>query len=91
MKVLDKIRDNKGKARAVVYARFSSDNQRDESIDAKLRAINEYAKRNDIIIVAECIRAAMKMQLTREEGTAETNKYLGMKKGAVYEAWHPYH
>ena len=25
------------------------------------------------------IRAAMQMQLTREEGTAETNKYLGMK------------
>ena len=26
------------------------------------------------------IRAAMKMQLTREEGTAETNKYLGIGK-----------
>ena len=25
------------------------------------------------------IRAAMQMQLTRDEGTAETNKYLGMK------------
>lgn len=27
----------------------------------------------------DAIRAAMKMQLTREEGTAETNKYLGLK------------
>ncbi len=27
----------------------------------------------------DAIRAAMKMQETREEGTAETNKYLGMK------------
>jgi len=27
----------------------------------------------------DAIRAAMKMQMTREEGTAETNKYLGMK------------
>ena len=27
----------------------------------------------------DAIRAAMKMQLTREAGTAETNKYLGMK------------
>jgi glyceraldehyde-3-phosphate dehydrogenase (NAD(P)) len=27
----------------------------------------------------DAIRAAMEMQLTREEGTAETNKYLGMK------------
>ena len=28
----------------------------------------------------DAIRAAMKMQLTREEGTAETNKYLGIGK-----------
>ena len=27
----------------------------------------------------DAIRAAMKMQLTREEGTKMTNKYLGMK------------
>ena len=27
----------------------------------------------------DAIRAAMKMHLTREEGTVETNKYLGMK------------
>lgn len=27
----------------------------------------------------DAIRAAMKMQLTREEGTAQTNKYLGIK------------
>ncbi len=26
----------------------------------------------------DAIRASMKMQLTREEGTAETNKYLGI-------------
>ena len=37
--------------KAVVYARFSSDNQRDESIDAQLRAINEYADKNNIKIV----------------------------------------
>ena len=35
---------------AVAYCRFSSDNQREESIDAQLRAIKEYAKRNDIEI-----------------------------------------
>lgn len=36
---------------AAIYARYSSDNQRDESIDAQIRAIEEYAKRNDITIV----------------------------------------
>ena len=39
------------KARAVVYARFSSDNQRDESIDAQVRAIKEYCDKNNIEIV----------------------------------------
>ena len=37
--------------KAVVYARFSSENQRDESIDAQVRAINEYCEKNNIQIV----------------------------------------
>ena len=45
-------------SRAVVYARFSSDNQRDESIDAQLRAINEYADKNNIKIVNQFIDRA---------------------------------
>ena len=32
------------------------------------------------IPVVDAIRACMKMQLTREEGTAETNKYLHIGK-----------
>ncbi len=38
-------------AKAVISARFSSDNQRDESIDAQVRAIEEYCKKNNIQIV----------------------------------------
>jgi len=38
---------------AVTYARFSSDNQREESITAQLRAIREYAARNGIQIIRE--------------------------------------
>jgi site-specific DNA recombinase len=37
--------------KAVIYARYSSDNQRDESIDAQVRAIKEYAVINNISIV----------------------------------------
>ena len=55
---LDKIREKKKVIRAVIYARFSSDNQRDESIDAQLRAIHEYAQRNDILIIEEYIDRA---------------------------------
>ena len=36
--------------RVVIYARFSSDNQRDESIDAQIRAAEEYAERHDLKI-----------------------------------------
>ncbi|MDK2809188.1 MAG: site-specific recombinase, partial [Clostridiales bacterium] len=68
MGILDKIRSKKHIVRAAVYARFSSDNQRDESIDAQLRAIKDYAKKNDIIIVAEYIdRAKSAMTDNRPE------------------------
>ena len=43
---------------AVAYARFSSDNQRDESIDAQLRAIHEYAESKGIKIIHEYIDRA---------------------------------
>lgn len=36
---------------AAIYARYSSDNQRHESIDAQVRAIKEYAGKNNIEIV----------------------------------------
>lgn len=58
MSTIEKIRLKKKIVRAVAYTRFSSDNQREESIDAQLRAIKEYAKRNDIIIVGEYVDKA---------------------------------
>ena len=42
----------------MIYARYSSDNQRDESIDAQIRAIREYAQKNDIMIVGEYVDRA---------------------------------
>ena len=45
--------------RAVIYARYSSDNQREESIDGQLRDCKNYAKYNDIEIVGEYIDRAM--------------------------------
>jgi len=40
-----------GFKKAAAYVRYSSNNQRDESIEAQLRAIEEYAKRNNLIVV----------------------------------------
>ena len=45
--------------RAVIYARFSSDRQREESIEGQLRECREYAKSNGIIIVGEYIDRAL--------------------------------
>ncbi|MEW8957513.1 MAG: recombinase family protein [Moorella sp. (in: firmicutes)] len=44
--------------KAVAYARFSSDNQREESITAQLRAIHDYAEKHGVIIVREYIDEA---------------------------------
>lgn len=40
---------------AVLYARYSSDNQREESAEAQVRAIEEYAKNNDYTIIKKYI------------------------------------
>lgn len=62
-------------AKAVVYARFSSDNQRDESIDAQLRAIEEYANKNDIKIVNKFIDRAKSATSDKRPAFQEMIKY----------------
>ena len=44
--------------KAVIYARFSSDRQREESIDGQIRECTEYAQRQGITIVGEYIDRA---------------------------------
>ena len=41
--------------KAVIYARYSSDNQREESIEGQIRECTEYAVRNDITILSSYI------------------------------------
>ena len=43
----------------VIYARYSSDNQRDESIDGQLRVCKEYAAKNGIQLIGEYIDRAI--------------------------------
>ena len=45
--------------RAVIYARYSSDNQREESIEGQLRECKEYADKNDMVIVKNYIDRAL--------------------------------
>ncbi len=44
---------------AVIYARYSSENQTEQSIDGQLRVCKEYAQRNDILILDTYIDRAM--------------------------------
>ncbi len=45
--------------KAVIYARYSSENQSEQSIEGQVRVCNEYAQRNDILIVDSYIDRAM--------------------------------
>jgi DNA invertase Pin-like site-specific DNA recombinase len=44
--------------RAVIYARYSSDGQREESVEGQLRECNEFAERHNITIVTSYIDRA---------------------------------
>ena len=44
---------------AVIYARYSSDSQREESIEGQIRECTEYAKRNGITILGTYIDRAL--------------------------------
>ena len=43
---------------AVIYARYSSERQTEQSIEGQLRVCNEYAERNDIKIIETYIDRA---------------------------------
>lgn len=45
--------------KAVIYARYSSDSQREESIEGQLRECKEYAQRNNITILSTYIDRAL--------------------------------
>lgn len=45
--------------KAVIYARYSSDNQREESIEGQLRDCMQYAEYNDIQVVGSYIDRAL--------------------------------
>ena len=45
--------------KAVIYARYSSDSQRDESIDGQIRECEEYAERNGLKVLSCYIDRAL--------------------------------
>ena len=45
--------------KAVIYARYSSDSQTEQSIEGQLRVCREYAKNNNILVIDTYIDRAM--------------------------------
>ena len=61
-----------GPLRAVAYARFSSDLQREESIDAQVRAIREFAGANGMALVDTYVDKAYSCLLYTSDAADET-------------------
>ncbi|MDD3831637.1 MAG: recombinase family protein [Clostridia bacterium] len=66
---------------AVIYARYSSERQTEQSIEGQLRVCNEYAKNNDLLIVDTYIDRAM-------TGTNDNRKdFQRMLKESAKRKW----
>ena len=58
---------------AVIYARYSSDNQREESIEGQIRECTAYAEKNDITIVKHYIDRAISAKTDNRPQLQQTN------------------
>ena len=60
---------------AVIYARYSSDSQTEQSIEGQLRVCEEFAQRNDLVIEM-CLSAGAKRQhLYQDKHTPQSQKF----------------
>ena len=55
---------------AVIYARYSSDNQREESIEGQIRECTAYAEKNGITIVKHYIDRAISAKTGQPPGVS---------------------
>lgn len=63
---------------AVIYARYSSSGQREESITGQLRECNAYAKRNGYTVINEYTDSAL---------TGTSDKRPGFRNSAGTRSW----
>ena len=53
---------------AVIYARYSSDNQREESIEGQIRECTAYAEKNGITVIKHYIARAFSAKTGQSPG-----------------------
>ena len=73
--------------KGVIYARYSSDNQREESIEGQLRECKAFAERNDIQIVETYIDRALSARTDRRPDFQRMIKDSSGKKFEVVIVW----
>jgi len=69
---------------AVVYARYSSDNQTEQSIEGQLRVCEQFAKSNDIAIVNTYIDRAMTGTNDQRPSFQQMLKDATKKNGIIF-------
>lgn len=67
---------------AVIYARYSSENQREESIDGQLRECKAFAERNDIQIIGTYIDRALS---AKTDNRPEFQRMVKESAGRAFE------
>lgn len=72
---------SKNKKTAVIYARYSSDHQREESIEGQIRVCKEFASRQDITIIGTYTDRAMSAK------TAHRPEFLRMIRDSASRAF----
>lgn len=71
----------------VIYARYSSDNQREESIEGQIRECLEYAKKNDINIIDSYIDRAFSAKTDQRPAFQRMIKASARRKFEVVLVW----
>lgn len=67
--------------KAVIYARYSSENQREESIEGQLRECTAYCQKNDITIIRSYIDRALSAKTDNRPDFQRMIKEGGQKPG----------
>ena len=71
----------------VIYARYSSDNQREESIEGQLRECQAFAKKNDITLLEPYIDRALSAKTDHRPNFLKMIKDSAAKKFDVVIVW----
>ena len=72
---------------AVIYARYSSDNQREESIEGQIRECTAYAEKNGITVIKHYIDRAFSAKTDNHPEFQQMIKDSGKKLFDVVLVW----